>query len=144
MRILWLFVVIALGIVLFVFGYSNTTDVDVDLFGTPIREPLGLVVIVALAVGAALIAVLALLEGTSMRLENRRLRRDIQRLETENNFLRTQPATPTRREPDALDGTQPTRTGPAGSAAGPSSAPVYGVRSKKADDDEAYTGGSAV
>jgi hypothetical protein len=57
----------------------------------------------ALGLGVAFTAVVALTEGATLRLANRRLRREVQRLESEADFLRSQPPTAPSREPDALD-----------------------------------------
>ena len=63
----------------------------------------GVIVLISTVVGAVFMGVLALIEGASIRLANRRLRRELQKLETENNFLRTQRSTETKPEPDAFD-----------------------------------------
>ena len=80
---------------------------------------------------------------------NRQLAREVRRLETELNFLRTQPSTP-RREPDVPGGAETKededgelvaaeRQDVAGVLA---SAPVY--HADEADEDDPYTGGRAV
>lgn len=147
MRILLLFVALFLLIVCFVFGYSNSTPVTVDVFGTPIATQIGYVGVVALALGALLIAAVAVIEGASMRFENRRLLRDIRRLETEINFLRTQPA-PAGQEPDTVERPAATSSRRTASQDTPPSAPVYGVKGTRPahddEDDDVYTGGSAV
>ena len=92
-------------------------------------------------------------EGAHIRLGNRRLEREVHKLETEVNYLRTQPAVG-RREPDSLPGND-AASDRRGSRSGadtpverrpPPSAPVYGGGGDgpEDDDDEIYTGGRAV
>jgi hypothetical protein len=65
--------------------------------------------------------------------------RELHRLETELNFLRTQPPT-VRREPDLPGGVELVEEETAAPAL--ASAPVY--HADDADDDDPYTGGRAV
>ncbi len=114
---------------------------DVPLFG---------IVILSVLAGIVYAGILAVAEGAHLRLANRRLRRDVEKLETEVNYLRTQSSARQRVEPDALLETASPAEGPepAGREAGtaPASAPVYGT------DDEwepesgegEYSGGRAV
>ena len=86
-----------------------------------------------------------MVDGGLVRLRNRRMARELSRLETELNFLRTQPSAG-RREPDLpdvvalvdeddeLSGTE--------LADVLVSAPVYGADDE--DEDDPYTGGRAV
>ena len=93
MRLVFPALLIVLGIVVIGFHFTNPGErVDVTV-GTAQYEnaPLALVAFFALTVGVAFTALVALIEGATIRLDNRRLRREIQRLETENHFLRTQP-----------------------------------------------------
>ena len=48
----------------------------------------------AFLVGAVLASIVAIVEGAAIRLDNHRLRREIHKMETELNFLRTQPSRP--------------------------------------------------
>jgi uncharacterized integral membrane protein len=65
--------------------------------------PLGVVAFVSFAIGAGVVALTALVEGATIRLANRRLRKELHQAETEINFLRTQP-TASRPEPDQTAG----------------------------------------
>ncbi len=125
MRLVFPALLIALGVVLIGFLITNPGQrVDVTVGNAQYENaPLSLVAFFALTVGVAFTALVALIEGATIRLDNRRLRREIQRLETENHFLRTQPhhadasgepqtEVPETRSTEAL-------------AARPASAPVY-------------------
>ena len=61
------------------FGSKQFTDVALPI-----------VLLVALTLGVAFTGVIALFEGAIIRLENRRLRKQLERIETENSFLRSQ------------------------------------------------------
>jgi hypothetical protein len=103
MRLVFLLMLILLGFVLAGFLVTNPGEqVDITL-GSRLYEgvPLALVALVALTVGVAFTAVVALFEGATIRLANRRLRREIQRLENEIRFLRSQsePTAPLPVEP---------------------------------------------
>jgi len=102
MRLVFPLLLILLGALLIGFLLTNPGErVDVTVGTTEYKEtPLSLVVVLALAVGVGFTALVALVEGATIRLGNRRLRREIQRLETENSFLRSQPAPSPRQEPD--------------------------------------------
>ncbi len=93
MRLVFPALLIALGVVLIGFLITNPGErVDVTIGNAQYKDtPLSLVAFFALTVGVAFTALVALIEGTTIRLDNRRLRREIQRLETENHYLRTQP-----------------------------------------------------
>jgi hypothetical protein len=94
---------LVLGLVSFLL-YNLETRVPVTLGSRSYPDVhLFWVVFVSVAVGALATFIIALVEGATVRLANRRLRREIRRLETEINFLRTQPPTTARLEPDALD-----------------------------------------
>ncbi len=146
MRLLLPVARVVLALVMIGFGMSNPQPVSVTLWTTTRPDvPLGQVVGVAIAFGALFALLIALVEGTVIRLANRRLRREIQRLETELNFARTQPgrSTPVS-EPD--ESSAPAAA-PAGTtrAAGLITRPVYGAESSgPSEDDEAYSGGRAV
>lgn len=150
MRFLVIALILALFIVIVGFMVTNAGIVtDLTLWDRPLTNvPLYLVVIVAILIGVVAAGVAAVAEGTHIRLANRRLIRQVQKMETEINYLRTQPPVQDRKEPDDLQSGE----GPAGSPASlpgrreampaPPSAPVYG--SGDEDDDDTYTGGRAV
>ena len=120
MRLIFPALLIGLGVLLIGFLITNPGQrVDVTLGNTQYENtPLSLVAFFALTVGVAFTALVALIEGATIRLDNRRLRREIQRLETENQFLRSQPtAEPESEIPEVAS--IPTRPEP------PASAPVY-------------------
>jgi uncharacterized integral membrane protein len=89
---------------LFMFALTNDARVDVALGGTTFRSVhLTIVVLVSLVAGVVFTGVLALIEGASTRLTNRRLRRRMEKLETEIQFLKTQASDKPRVEPDAIE-----------------------------------------
>jgi hypothetical protein len=126
--------------------------VTVTVWNTPHEEVwIGYPVIIALLVGALLAGIVAVVEGMQIRLDNRRLTREIHRMTTEINFLRTQPTGAERPEPDALErsSAEPLPSPPVQPAPAPPSAPIYDTEQNDwppDDDDEedAYTGGRAV
>ena len=83
---------ILLGVVLVGFLITNPAErVNITIGSSQYENvPLSLVALIALTIGVAFTATVALIEGATIRLTNRRLRREIQRLETENSFLRSQ------------------------------------------------------
>jgi uncharacterized integral membrane protein len=85
-----------------IFLATNAEEqVDVNLGTKTYSEvPLGVVVFVSFAIGAGVVAVTALVEGATIRLANRRLRRELRQAETEIHFLRTGPPAASRPEPD--------------------------------------------
>jgi hypothetical protein len=97
MRVVFPVMLILLGVILVGFLITNPTEHVTVTFGDrEFREvSLTAVVLVALTFGVAFTAAVALIEGATIRLANRRLRREVQRLETENSFLRSQNATAT-------------------------------------------------
>lgn len=103
--------------------------------------PLYAVVLLAIVVGIVYAGGIALAEGAATRIRNRKLTRDVERLERELAYLRTQPVGPPRMEPDALldSGIGRLAEEPEDETGLPSSAPVYGDA-----DDDPYTGGRAV
>jgi uncharacterized membrane protein YciS (DUF1049 family) len=149
------FIVVVLLLVVGFIGFTVTNlgaAATITVWGTEHPDvPIWQVVIVSLAVGAALIWILATVEGASIRLENRRLRREIHKLETELNFLRTTgTTTDVRQEPDALDAA-PSRALPAARTAAltePATMPVYDTDKDEwppdSEDDDIYSGGRAV
>lgn len=110
--------------------------------------PLALIVLVAVVTGIVWASVIALAEGAQIRLTNRRLSKEMRKLDNELNYLRTQPATtrPAESPPAApaaekTSGEHAERRPPAG----PSSAPVYSDEDAEWDDDgDPYSGGRAV
>jgi hypothetical protein len=153
MRLLVLVMIMLLAILLLGFLMTNLhTRTEVTVWTTVYREVhIFWVVLGAVAVGVGFTAFLAIAEGASTRLDNRRLRREVHKLENEINYLRTQPRPTAPPEPDALDRREPRslrepyardeRTDPA-------SAPVYGMDDDEEPhrdaDDDMYTGGRAV
>ena len=108
MRLALPLLLIVFVILLFMFALTNDSRVDVSLGSTTYRSVhLTIVVLVSLVVGVVFTGVLALIEGASSRLDNRRLRRRLEKLETEMNFLRTQRPTESRVEPDAIEEPSP-------------------------------------
>jgi hypothetical protein len=109
--------------------------------------PLSVVVVVSIAFTAVLVGIGAVAEGTKDRLENRRLRRELHKLETEINYLRTQPAS-TVSTASPAESAQPPRSRTASDGeATPPSAPVYGNEDgdwSPDSDDDVYSGGRAV
>jgi len=106
MRLVFPLMLILLSLVLVGFLITNPSQrVEVTLGSTQYTDvPLSLVALIALTVGVAFTAVVALIEGATIRLTNRRLRREIQRLQTEQSFLRSpSPAVaPPRPEPEPV------------------------------------------
>ncbi len=149
------FIVVVLLLVVGYIGFTVTnlgSMVSIKLWGTEYPDiPIWQVVIVSIGVGAALIGLLATVEGASIRIENRRLRKEIHKMERELNFLRTtQPTGERAREPDAIEGSSAPALPEAPVAATlsePASMPVYGEKDDwppDNDDDDAYSGGRAV
>jgi hypothetical protein len=80
-------------------------------------------------------------------LNNLDTRVQVQVMETEIHYLRTQRVGAPRPEPDAVDEEALAQTGAAGGEVrpDPASAPVYGAEGEwSGDDDDAYSGGRAV
>jgi len=152
MRLLIVLLTFALFVGVLGFVATNVdTRVGVQVFRKTLDDlPLYLVVIAAMLVGIVYTGMIAIAEGAFIRLANRRLEKDVRRLETEVHFLRTQPVGPAPIEPDAFVPNGPddeivdvVPPRPAAAVAGesPASAPVYGI---DPDDDDQYTGGRAV
>lgn len=146
-------VVIVMTFLLFVgiIGFVITNldkKVAVTVWTTPYEElPLFLVVVLAVFAGIVYAGIIGVAEGTQIRLANRRLLREVQRLETELNYLRTQPAATPRPEPDAVQELE-SPPPPDSTAAPPptaAAAPVYVAEEDWLDDDDnPYSGGRAV
>ena len=104
------------------------------------------IVLIAIFCGIVYASVIAIAEGASIRIANRRLKREVHQLETELNYLRTQPAAP-RAEPDAVAVAAHVRHEAEEVLEAPSSAPMYGSEGEDASsdpDDDVYSGGRAV
>jgi len=127
------------------------TRVAVTVWKTQYPElPLFVVVIVAVFAGILYAGIIGVAEGGHIRFANHRLARELRRLETELNYLRTQPGASSRPEPDAVreTGAPPPaeETGTKRPTEPPvAAAPVYGGENGwSSDDDDVYTGGRAV
>lgn len=153
MRLLVILLTILLFLNLLGFVLTNLeTKVDVTVWKTLHHDvPLFAVVILSVLAGIVYAGVIAVAEGANLRIANHRLRREVQKLETEINYLRTQPIAPPRAEPDSLqEAPWAPRAGSAETAddagAPPASAPVYDGESAWEDDrsGNGYTGGRAL
>jgi hypothetical protein len=149
-----LITVLLILLLLATLGFVTTNlDARVDLTvggKTYDQVALYLIVIAALLVGVAFAGIVAVAEGVNTRLDNRRLSREIRKLETEINYLRTQSPATARKEPEDLPADRSLPAGTArntGGADAPASAPIYDPGSGEwdpDDDDDIYTGGRAV
>ncbi len=152
MRLLVILLTILLFLSLLGFVLTNLeTRVDVTVWRTQHHNvPLFAVVILSVLAGIIYAGVIAVAEGANLRLANHRLRREVQKLETELNYVRTQPVTAPRAEPDALqNGSWRDRDRPSEADDGgppPASAPVYEAEGASGDDrgEDTYSGGRAV
>jgi uncharacterized membrane protein YciS (DUF1049 family) len=133
MRLVLYLMLIVLTVVSIGFAITNPEHVTVTIGNTQYSDVwLPFVAAVALAFGAGVASVVALTEGATIRLANRRLRREIRRLETENGFLRAQPQT----DVDFRDGAAALpEHGDESSPAHTAAAPVYdpNLRDPRAD-----------
>ena len=103
--------------------------------------PLAGVVFAAVLLGVLITGSAALVEGASIRMANRRLRKEIHQLETELNYLRTQPsASAIRSESEDDEITEPEQ--PQLPPASTPSAPDYAAEGAWDDDesDDVYSG----
>jgi hypothetical protein len=129
MRLVFPVMLILLGVGLVGFVITNPSErVTITLANTQYTDvPLPLVALIALTLGVAFTAAVALIEGATIRLVNRRLRREIQRLETENTFLRSQSrSAASASEREALDAEiEPRDVRQESAPVRPASAPVY-------------------
>lgn len=98
---LFILVLLLFAIPLLVFLFLNGEEQVTVNLGTAVYADVGLstVVLAAVSLGAVLVGIIAMVEGAAIRLANRRLRRELHKLETEVNFLRTE--TPRTTEPPA-------------------------------------------
>lgn len=154
MRLLVIAMTLLLFIGILTFTMTNLdTRVGITLMKT-VYPDVRLIAIVFMAIltGIVYASVIGVAEGVSLRLSNRRLQREIRRLEAELNFYRRRPAgAPV--EPDvpgepALE-QQPADAAAEGEKPAPrsfASAPVYGEDEGPAGDpgDDAYSGRRAV
>lgn len=133
---LFLFVLFLFAIPLLVFLVLNPDEQVTVNLGTTVYADVRLSTIVSLAllIGAALVGIIAVAEGAAIRLANRRLRRELHKLETEVNLLRTEPprVSPAREPEPVLRRTSPVVTEPARHEELPT-APVY-----SGDEFDAY------
>lgn len=148
----FLLIIVILALLLAILGFSMTnleTQTTITLWQTTYRDvPLWSVVFLSALAGIVSVGIIGVVDGALVRLRNRQMSRELRRLETELNFLRTQPLA-ARREPDVPAGADvPEDAGelgppdPGDGAAALASAPVY--RADEADEDDPYTGGRAV
>lgn len=148
-----LFLLLTFLLFAFILGFVATNleeSVTLQVFETEYEDvPLYLIGILAVFVGIAYAGIIAVAEGAHIRLSNRRMAREVRKLETELNYLRTQPPVG-RAEPDTLGETARGRkergrtdADPGDPASPPPSAPVYGD-DDPIDDDDMYSGGRAV
>jgi len=139
MRMLLVLTIIVMALGLLAFSMNN--------LGTAVTTQMRLweVVGIAVLIGVIATSVIAVAEGTKTRLDNRRLRREVHKLETELNFLRTQPSMrKPAAEPESAKRTE--ASGTPEKAGRPPTAPVYHTDpgGGSGPDDEPYTGGRAV
>jgi uncharacterized integral membrane protein len=152
----FLLIVVILALLLAILGFSITnleTLTTVTLWQTTYHDvPLWSVAFLSALAGIVTVGIIAVVDGAVMRLSNRRMSRELRRLETELNFLRTQPAA-RRQEPDVPGAAElPEDDGElAGAMNGAegvpvlASAPVYRAdEPDESDEDDPYTGGRAV
>ena len=133
---LFLLVLLVFAIPLIAFLFLNDEErVTVNL-GTVAYSDVRLstVVLICVAIGAGLVGIIAVVEGAAIRLANHRQRREVRKLETELNLLRTEapsadgpPAS--ERMPDAI----PLAVTPQRKVETVASAPVY-----SGDEFDAY------
>jgi uncharacterized integral membrane protein len=146
----FLLIVVILALLLAILGFSITnleTLTAVTLWETTYHDvPLWSVVFLSALAGIVSVGIIGVVDGALVRLRNRRMARELRRLETELNFLRTQPAAG-RMEPDLPVHVQIPDEDDELTADGRRedvlvSAPVYGADDE--DEDDPYTGGRAV
>ena len=150
MRLVLILVILALLLAILGFAITNLeTRTAVTFWETTYQDvPLWSIVFLSVLSGVVSVGLIAVVDGAFVRLHARRLAREVTRLETELNWLRTQPAVD-RREPDQPEGPETRAEEASGEEAegivrsDPPSAPVY--QSGETDDgDDPYSGGRAV
>jgi uncharacterized integral membrane protein len=138
MRLLIGFLCILLFIALIWFGVTNAgTKISFQVWNTSFTDtPLSLVISGAVAFGVFFAFLIAFAESARVRLDNRRLSREVRRLETEIHYLRTQPpptarpeSSPAQSAPERFDEERRPPIHPA-------SAPVYGAADEWSDPDD--------
>ncbi len=155
MRLLVILLTILLFVNLLGFVLTNLeTRVDVTVWKTQHHNvPLFAVAILAVLAGIVYAGVIAVAEGANLRIANHRLQREVQKLETELNYLRTQPLGTPRAEPDAIQDRSwsdrrgsPEADGDDEAGQAPASAPVYEAEGALDEDrgDDGYSGGRAI
>ncbi len=147
----FLLIVVFLSLLLALIGFSMTnleTLTKITLWQTTYPDvPLWSVVFLSALSGIVSVGIIGVVDGAVVRFRNRQLSREIRRLETELNFIRTQPIAG-RREPESAAFIDDKEDALVAVAAGaepdtdPASAPVY--HSDDSDEDDPYTGGRAV
>jgi uncharacterized integral membrane protein len=142
----FLLIVVILALLLAMLGFSITnleTLTTVTLWETTYHDvPLWSVAFLSALAGIVSVGIIGVVDGALVRLRNRQMSRELHRLETELNFLRTQPPA-TRREPDLPgDAELPDDEGDPEGGGDLASAPVY--HADGSDEDDPYTGGRAV
>jgi uncharacterized integral membrane protein len=153
MRFLLTLVILALLLALLGFAITNLeTLTTITIWEKTYRDvPLWSVVFLSALAGIVSVGIIGVVDGALVRARSRQMARELRRLETELNFLRTQPAA-ARLEPDRPGGAEPPDDDDAlsgadrGEAAGVlASAPVYHADDvDDTDEDDPYTGGRAV
>lgn len=151
MRLILIIVILALLFGILGFAMTNLeTRVAITFWQTTYQDvPLWSVAFLSVVIGIVSVGIIAVVDGAFIRVRLQQLVRENRRLETELNWLRTQPAA-VRHEPDALMGPhpgteedEPVERGRG--AAAPASAPVYQPDDNGEDEsDDPYTGGRAV
>jgi len=146
MRFLILLLVVVLTIVLVGFLLTNDGNrvSEVVVWNTVYTDvPLYWLILPSVLAGVLVVGIIAVAEGANLRIANRRMRGEIQQMETEINYLRTQPPVGSRGDEAAG---RPSLPGAAGTPTEdpPSlpSGPVYDA--EDGDDDDIYSGGRAV
>jgi len=149
----FLLIVVILALLLAILGFSITnleTLTAVTLWETTYHDvPLWSVVFLSALAGIVSVGIIGVVDGALVRLRNRQMSRELRRLETELNFLRTQPPAG-RREPDLPSGAEILEeegdlvavTDPTEGGGALARAPVYNA--DEAEEDDPYTGGRAV
>jgi uncharacterized integral membrane protein len=149
----FLLTIVILALLLAILGFSITnleTLTTVTLWKTTYRDvPLWSVVFLSALAGIVSVGIIGVVDGALVRLRNRQMARELRRLETELNFLRTQPAT-LRQEPDRPAGAE-VKDDEESELVAAERPEVAGARARAprkhaddADEDDPYTGGRAV
>src|SRR5260221_5882275 len=91
----FLLIVVILALLLAILGFSMTnleTTTTITLWQTSYHDvPLWSVVFLSALAGIVSVGIIGVVDGAIVRLRNRQMARELRRLETELNFLRTQP-----------------------------------------------------